>query len=150
LIVITWLQMASNLWISATGRAWLVNMLAFIFAALVGSGTLAGVWIYFHVELHGYVQAAAPWLVATLLAAKLVTAVVVLAGLLRWRLVGAGAAIGMVGVWSLLAGGLWLTAWSLAPSGSLPLPTLAAGIAMSVPFSRLAGAPLALHWNRHR
>jgi len=150
LIAITWLQMASNMWISLAGRKWFESAFAFTFAAVVGIGTLAGVWIYFHAELHGYVQAAVPWVVRLLLATKLVIATVVLTGLLRTRLVGPVSAAAMVGVWSLIAGGLWLTAWSLAPAGSVPLATVAAGIALAVPFSRLAGAPLALHWNRHR
>jgi hypothetical protein len=53
-------------------------------------------------------------------------------------------------VWCLVVGGLLLAAWWLLPAGLVPLTTISAAIILLVPFSRLAGAPLALHWNRHR
>jgi hypothetical protein len=150
LIAITWLQMAANLWISLTGRAWFVNAVAFSLAGLIGIGTLAGLWIYVHEELHVYVKAAAPWLMRLLLVAKPVIAAFVVTGLLRTGLIRPLVAGGMIGVWCLVAGGLWLAAWWLAPTGVVPLTTVAGAIVLLVPFSRLAGAPLALHWNRHR
>jgi hypothetical protein len=150
LVAITWLQMAANAWMSLTGRTWLINAVAFTFSGLVGIGALAGVWIYLHEALHVYVQAAAPWVMRAMLVIKALTAVAVLAGLLRTKLLRTVDAAAIVSVWCLVAGGLWLTAWWLLPTGAAPLPTLAAGIALLVPFSRLVGAPLALSWNRHR
>jgi hypothetical protein len=150
LIAITWLQMASNLWISLTGRAWFVNTVAFSLAGLIGVGTLGGLWIYVHEELHVYVQAAVPWLMRVLLVLKPIVALAVLIGLFRAGLIRPMHSAAMIGVWCLVAGGLWLAAWWLLPTGIVPLSTVTAGIVLLVPFSRLAGAPLALHWNRHR
>ena len=56
----------------------------------------------------------------------------------------------MIGVWSLVVAGLCLAVYCVVPSEHLALPQTAAGIALTIPFSRLAGAPLALAWNRHR
>lgn len=42
-----------------------------------------------------------------------------------------------------------LLAW-LIPAQPVPAPYLALGVAWFVPFTRLAAAPLALAWNRHR
>jgi hypothetical protein len=44
---------------------------------------------------------------------------------------------------------LGLANW-LLPAPALSLAQLAPGLVLFVPFSRLAGAPLALDWNRHR
>jgi len=150
LIAITWLQMAANLWISLTGRNWFVAAVTFTTVALIGIGTLAGVWIYIHEELHVYVQAAGPWLMRLLLTLKPVITVAVVTGLLSTGLIRPLAAGAMIGAWCLVAGGLCLAAWWLLPTGALPLSTVAGSIILLVPFSRLAAAPLALHWNRHR
>jgi hypothetical protein len=94
--------------------------------------------------------AAVPWLIGVLLAIKLTAAVFVIQGLLRWRLTTTSGAALMVATWLVVT--LSLTAIALA---SLPPEHAAAtkifpGIALLIPFARVAGAPLALEWNRHR
>jgi hypothetical protein len=150
LIAITWLQMAANAWMSLTGRTWLINAVAFTFSGLIGVGALAGVWVYLHVELHGYFIAAAPWVMQLMLVLKAVAAVAVVIGLLRARLIGPAGAATLVGLWCLVVGSLNVAAWWLLPGDAQLLAKLAGGIVLLVPFSRLVGAPLALHWNRHR
>jgi hypothetical protein len=150
MIAVTWLQMAGNLWLSLTGRAWVVNGVTCVGASLAGAATLVGVWIYFHPELHGAMRAAGPWVLGLLLAAKFVLATAVTIALVRSGLTSASLAAGMLGTWALTAMTLLLIALWLVPSQYVSAADLAGGIVLLVPYSRLAGAPLALDWNRHR
>jgi len=65
-------------------------------------------------------------------------------------LVSVGGAMLMVVTWFALASVLCGLALYLLPGGyDAPLNTVL-GICLFIPFARLAGAPLALEWNRHR
>ena len=91
-----------------------------------------------------------PWLIGFLLVVKVLVAITVLYRLDRLRVVRRSAAAAMLGLWCLVALGLFVLACSLLPAGRVSITDLLAGIVLLVPFSRLAGAPLALAWNRHR
>jgi hypothetical protein len=134
---------------SLTGRTWLINAVSFTVAGLIGIGALGGVWIYVN-GLQGYFIAAAPWVMRLMLLLKAAVAAAVVGGMLRAGLIRPLDAAAMAGLWCLVTGSLYVAAWRLLPGGLAPLTTVAAGIILAVPFSRLAGAPLALHWNRHR
>jgi hypothetical protein len=56
----------------------------------------------------------------------------------------------MLGAWGLVVFGMSAIAIWLIPEQILSLSGAVAAAVLSVPFSRLAGAPLALEWNRHR
>ena len=58
----------------------------------------------------------------------------------------------MIGGWGLAALGLYLIAVWLIPIPPQLVSTsgLIAAVILGIPFSRIAGAPLALAWNRHR
>jgi hypothetical protein len=148
--LLTWKGLVEGLWIGLTGRAWMGNVFAFAIAVIFGCVTLSGLWIAFHPEWHAWLWSLAPWLVGLLLAAKLILAVWVLIALVRWRLVRLTTAGMMVGGWSLIILALCLTGVWLIPSEHVPLRSLLAGAILAIPFSRLAAAPLALDWNRHR
>jgi hypothetical protein len=56
----------------------------------------------------------------------------------------------MIAGWGLIVTAICLLIVWLVPGSRLPVRDLIAGVVLLVPFSRLAGAPLALDWNRHR
>ena len=146
----TWLHLVENLWLGLTGRPWVVTVVPVIFGVMIFAGMGVGFWIYLHPQWYAAVRAAVPWLLVGLLLVKLIVAVAVVMALARSRLVGRSSIAAMLGIWSLAVAGLCAAMYCLVPSDHLPLGTAAAAISLNIPFSRLAGAPLALAWNRHR
>jgi hypothetical protein len=146
----TWLSLVQNLWLGLTGRSWVVTVVPVIYAVAIFAGVGVGFWIYLHPQWYAAVRAAAPWLVYSLLLVKLIVAAVVVMALARSQLVARSSIGAMLGIWSVVVAGLCLAVYYFVPSEHLPLGMAAAAIALNTPFSRLAGAPLAVAWNRHR
>jgi hypothetical protein len=149
-VLLTWKALVESLWMGLAGRPWLINTLAFGFAGMLGCGTLLSLWVLGHPEVLTLLWSLVPWLVGLMLALKLVLAAWVIYSLVRSRLVTPNAAGLMVGAWGLIVTVLCLIAVWLIPAQLLPVCSALAAVVLSVPFSRLAGAPLALEWNRHR
>jgi len=94
--------------------------------------------------------AAAPWIVGILLAVKLVTAVLVLRGLVNNAILPAEYIVAMIAAWIFVVAALASLAICLTPPGAASTRDILSAIILLIPFSRLAGAPLAVEWNRHR
>jgi hypothetical protein len=150
LVLLTWTNMVSNLWISLTGRAWVGNAFGFGAAGLVFTSIGVGLLLLLRPELRGPAQAAVPWLMGTLVVLKALVAIGVLRGLGTRKLLSPTMAAGAVVLWALVVAGLCCLAYSLTPSELWSPGQTLAGIVLAIPFSRLIGAPLALDWNRHR
>ena len=149
-IVLIWLLMASSLCVGLTGREWIVTVLVLVVQGLVGFGVLFGFWLFLHPEWQATAKAAVPWLTAFFIGLKLLAASLVSSALVRSQQLHPSTAANWLGCWSLAVIALFLVAtWSL-PSTLLITSTLLGSLVLLVPFSRLAAAPLALHWNRHR
>ena len=146
----TWLQLVANLWTGLTGRSWVVTGVSVTLAIIMFACAGIGFWIYLHPQWYAAVRAAGPWLLLGLILVKLMVAALVVAALARSRLVAPGSIAAMVALWCLVVAGLCVAIHFFAPSGPMGLGTAAAAIALGIPFSRLAAAPLALAWNRHR
>ena len=149
-VLLTWKALVESLWIGLAGRPWLINTLAFGFAGLLGCGTLFGLWVLVHPEVQTLLWSLTPWLIGLVLVIKLVVAVYVVYSLVRSRLATPAAAGLMIGAWGLIAAVLCLIAVWLIPGQLFSVSGALAAVVLSVPFSRLAGAPLTLEWNRHR
>jgi hypothetical protein len=150
LMLLTWKNMVENLWINLTGRAWVGGVYTWGGIVLVLAGIGAGLWIYFHPRLHAAAWAAVPWLIGLLVATKLCIAVIIVRGLDRWQLMGRPAIAAILSAWGLTAIGFSALALWLVPAGQASAWSLISSVVLVVPFSRLAAAPLALEWNRHR
>lgn len=150
LVAFTWKGLVANLWIGLAGRGWLVNGLPVLAGVLLGVATLFGLWVWIHPEWWPFLRALVPWLVGLLLIAKLLTASWVVTGLLRSGLADPRRAITMVGTWTAVVAVLSVIIVWLVPGKYISLSGALAAIVLGIPFSRLAGAPLALGWNRHR
>ena len=93
---------------------------------------------------------ALPWVAGGAVVLKFLLAAWALRALCRRGELKPGAVAKLLGVWGLVAVGLFgLLLW-LVPSGLVPAYGLALGVVLFVPLARLAVAPLALAWNRHR
>jgi hypothetical protein len=143
--------MLDHLCIGLSGRLW-VNI-AWGFAFMVMAIALAFLirWIILHPEWHADLLAALPWLAGLALALKLGLGVLVGWTVLRRGLVAPQTAMWFVVAFLVAAAGLFGVAFWLTPQPFCS-PLLSGGIAVVIllPLVRLALAPLALDWNRHR
>ena len=149
-VLLTWKALVESLWIGLAGRPWIINTLAFGFAGLLGCGAMFGLWVVVRPDVQTLLWSLTPWLVGLALAFKLAFAAWVLYSLVRSQLATPAAAGLMVGAWGLTVTGLFLVAIWLIPGQLLSMSSALAAVVLSVPFSRIAGAPLSLGWNRHR
>jgi hypothetical protein len=105
-----------------------------------------GGWVYVRPNLHPQLFAAVPWIVGALMALKLGAAVAVIAALVKLGLLQPRIIRNLFVLWLAVAASVFAGMVYFLPPSWL----LAAGVILSTPFTRLAAAPLALHWNRHR
>jgi hypothetical protein len=143
LILLTWIHMTTCLWVGLTGRQWMLSVLVFAALSLLLVGVAVPEWpVWFYVNLN---EIAWTWI-----AAKLVLGVVLGSCLLRQRLLETRALIRGVGAWVLVTGGgIALGLWLLPAERFAWHGIVLTGLAL-IPFNRLAVAPLALAWHRHR
>jgi len=149
-IAATWKQLVQTLCIGMTGRIWIVR------ASLVGTLAFLCVigplfdWIDSNSAVRAVVWNAAPLLLGALACVKLCAAAWVAVRLFRSRLLRdrtlvLGAAGWCVAVLALSAVLSWWIATELFPRYLFVYAAI-----LAVPVVRLAAAPLALDWNRHR
>ena len=148
-VALTWRQLACGLWVSLTGREWVAVTNSFVFAALLVAAMLAGFWFSYHPEHRERALAAVPWLIALMLVPKMLAGFWCVRQLVMRRLMTPALVGQLLFVWFAAVAVLSGLAVALLPEATVTA-SLLCGIAMAVPFSRLAGAPLALSFNRHR
>jgi hypothetical protein len=146
LLAITGRNILVGMWIGLIGRKSVSTAVVLGGMFMFGCAVLAGVWIFRHPEIQGYLLASLPWILSCLLAAKSFSAMAVGIALYKWDILTAKGLSTLGLAWLLLAGLIF----GIACCFVSPTWTLAAGLAWFVPFSRLSVMPLALHWNRHR
>lgn len=149
-VLLTWKGLVENMWLGLAGRPWLMNAVSFCLPLVIGSGISLGLACWLYPELQALVWSLLPWFIGLLLVAKLIAAAWVLSALVRAQLVRHIAAATMLAVWGLVVLELWLLVSWLIPGQLLSKGSALAAVVLFIPFSRLAGAPLALEWNRHR
>jgi hypothetical protein len=146
----TWKQLVQSLFIGMAGREWLIKTAAF--GALTCLGVIVPVahWTFGERVILAKLWDALPSILSTLVVLKLVAAAWVAVrlhdrGLVTDRTLLAGAACWDVVVLALYALLVWIT-----PAVIFRRYALASLAILAVPLVRLAAAPLALAWNRHR
>jgi hypothetical protein len=150
LLLLTWKSMVGSLWVGLTGRKWVETANSFTFIGVIFVGIGAGLWVGFHPELHQPTLAAVPWLLGLVLLVKLAAAGFVVRGLIHSHLTTPAGAAMMAAIWLVVVGSLCGLAMLLLPPEYATPKSIIPGIALFIPFCRIAGAPLALDWNRHR
>jgi hypothetical protein len=150
LVLLTWLNLVSGMWIALTGRPWLINtVMGASFIAWVLLGLLA-YWLAGRPDLLRALVAALPSLAAWAVVVKLLLAVWLTRALCRRRLVGRRVVAVSAAALTVVATGTVIVLARLVPADLVSLPTLALGVVLALPVNRFAAAPLALEWNRHR
>jgi hypothetical protein len=148
----TWALATGGFPLVLAGRNWV--LLSFNLAAMacaVGLGAAVIGWTH-HPAYHSRVLAVAPWLVLAATVIKLTVASLAFRACLRRGLITRRSMIAIVAFTLALAACAFALVALLLEARllSVPMSLLQLGILMLVPFGRLALAPLALEWNRHR
>lgn len=150
LVLGTWRALVANLWVGLAGRTWMVPAHSFVVSVLAFQ--LLAEWVLWDSDPVRR-EKLRVWLprvmVATVGVKVLVTAWLLWVGVRRGQVKPAAAGKLFV-AWALAAAGLFAAlAWVVPPS-LVTVYGLALAVALFLPLARLAGAPLALAWNRHR
>lgn len=149
LIVWTWKRLVQSLFIGLTGREWLIKGNVFVTLALLCA---AGPLLYW-IGNRAVVAALWDWLgtiLAVLVVLKMTAAAWIAIRLHDRRLVSDRTLVAGAACWSVTVFGLWgLLLW-LADSALMPGYLFGLIAIAAIPLARLAAAPLALAWNRHR
>ncbi len=149
-VLLTWRLFVDGLWIGLTGRAWLVRGTFIAFGlGLTGAALLAADLTSDH-ELADRVWEALPWWAGAAAAVKLLSAAGLGSALLRRGLLEPRALAKWLAVWAAAAVALFGLARGSVLFDDVPVSLLVSGAVLGVPLVRLAAAPLALAWNRHR
>jgi hypothetical protein len=150
LVLGTWRALVANLWVGLAGRTWMVPAHTIVMTLFVV--TLLTEWAVWDSDpaRKERLREWAPRVAAALVAVKLLAA-----GWVLWAGVGRGqmrpAAAGkLLAAWAVAAAILFAgLAWVVPPS-LVTVSGLALAVVLLLPLTRLAAAPPALAWNRHR
>ena len=149
-VLLTWRTLAVSLWPGLTGRSWVATVQPILTGLIVLQ--VMGEWVQWDADAarRERILEVLPWLAGTAVALKLLVGAWALRQLLRRDEVTPATATQLLAVWFVLTATLFgLLVW-LVPEGLVPVYGLALGVVLAVPVARLALAPLAFAWNRHR
>jgi hypothetical protein len=150
LLASTWKHLVQSLCIGLTGREWIIKSTVLLgLMSIVAAGMLAD-WIVRNRNVQSAIWHAFPWILVALVFCKLCAAWWVAVRLhdsraLSERILVTGAACWLAAVVALYG----LLEWFVS-SAIVPRYFLGAVAVLQVPLARVAAAPLALAWNRHR
>jgi hypothetical protein len=148
-IGLTWLQIVERVWIGLAGRAWMMANASLGFAGFLGV-VVFGAWLVKSPQHWPTFLALLPWLAGGAVVLKILAAAWSLGALKRRHLIPPAVLWGALGVWLVLAVGTFGVLYALLPDDWFSVPGVVLGIVLVMPLTRLALAPLALAWNRHR
>jgi hypothetical protein len=146
LAAVTWRSMATGLWLGLVGRKWVSVVMAAVVTAVMTVAVISGSWIYRSPEVQAQLMRLLPWLLGVLIVLKGTAAAWTAFALWKLHLASHRGLAMMFGAWLATAFVVFVTLHYFVPFSWL----LVLGVTLFVPFTRLAVAPLALRWNRHR
>jgi hypothetical protein len=150
LVGLTWTQAVKALWAGLTGRPWVAaaNLIWSLTLGVAAIAVLAG--LKEHPESRATFFALASWLAGAGVVLKVAAAGWVLRVVGRRRLMPSAFLAALVAGWIAAAAGLAALLCILISGDWVPPHLLALGAMLFVPLTRVAAAPLAVEWNRHR
>jgi hypothetical protein len=150
LVASTWKQQVQNLYISLSGREWLIKVSVFVTVMILICIEPIAYWIHENGEVRVVLWNALPWIPAVFVGVKMPLAAWIATRLhhsrvLSDRVLVTGAACWLGAVLGLNGVLVWLFATPHMPRYFLLLLAI-----LAIPLVRLSAAPLSLAWNRHR
>lgn len=147
---LTWRKLIDGMYVGLTGRPWVATASGVVLGVLfVGVLIPAGLVLQLMPEYRPLAWRMLPWLIGAAVAAKAVAAMLLLRALGRSKLLAPASLKNYLALWFTITAALAAAFMALSPAGS-PVWMAISGAAMVVPLNRVAAAPLALNWNRHR
>lgn len=149
-MVSTWKHLVQSLCIGLSGRPWLVKstvLLALIVLMAIGP---AIDWLADRADVQSAIWHGLPWILATVVVIKVIAASTLAVAVHQQRLLSDGAFVGAALCWLAIVAALYGVQVWLAESALVPRYYMAAWAVLLVPAGRIAAAPLALSWSRHR
>jgi hypothetical protein len=148
-IVLTWLQMVQRMWLGLTGNDNLIDRAVLNVIPFVPLLVLVS-WLAQHPDFGPFWARMLPWLAGTAVVLKNLAAIWSLSTLRSRQLIPSRVLWAALLIWLTFAAGLFAALYSLLPDDWFSVPGVVLGIVVLLPLTRLALAPLALAWNRHR
>jgi hypothetical protein len=149
-IAVTWTHLVQSLCIGLSGRPWLIRSTVLVaLTSLVALGPALD-WLWHRADVLSAIWHRLPWILAALVLVKATAASAIAARLQRRRLLTDRALIGAALCWFITVAALYGVQVWLAASPLVPRYYLAVWAILPVPLARIAAAPLALAWSRHR
>jgi hypothetical protein len=150
LLLSTWRQLVQSLYVGLTGREWLARASVFGTMLVIFFLVPTATWVIDTPGALGAVWNAIPMTLAILVATKLIASIVVARALWRRQVVSDRAFIAVATAWcsavfALFGSLVWFFDAPYIPGFELGMLAI-----LAVPFARVAAAPLAFDWNRHR
>jgi hypothetical protein len=154
-----WLQLAGHLWVGLTGRFWVfAGVMIFYLVGVPNFLVVESGWELAHPEAARSIAAHQLWLACGAILVKFLLAAWTFARGYRCRLWSGAALAGILAFWLLTVISLgvfygWTYVNRSGNWAAIPVHQFANTLALLVlfsPLTRLAVAPLALTWNRHR
>jgi hypothetical protein len=148
-VALTWLQMVQGLWLGLVREWWRIVAALSLFGSLIAAIPFCG-WLANSSQYWPTLVDLLPWLAGGVAALKSLLALWSVRALKRRIVLSPVVLWGALAIWSTLVVGLFGVLYWLLPAGQTSVSAIVLGIALLVPLTRLALAPLALDWNRHR
>jgi hypothetical protein len=149
-IAATWKQLVQALFIGLTGRERLIKGAVVVAVAVFCCLGPLGFWIFDNTSVQRVIWGALPLILAVLAGAKMLAATWVATRLWHRRVLSDRTLVAGAAYWCLAVLALYgMLAWFLS-TPFFPRYVLMLLAILFVPLARLAAAPLALAWNRHR
>jgi hypothetical protein len=150
LLIFTWSQIARSLWISMSGKNWLVHGLPSLAMAVTCGLAWVGYLIHKNPALQTQAISRAKELTVVVAWVKILAFAVVIVYLRRRGLIEAGAILRSCGWWLAACAAVCAGIFVAGPALRHSAVTVCAAVVLLVPLVRPAVAVLSLHYNRHR
>jgi hypothetical protein len=150
LVILTWTQLLKGVWVGLSGSHDIEGA-SMLLTFTLGIAVVIVIWmLQQHPEWWESFLVVASWLAKAAVVLKLAAAGWVLRIVARRRLMPAWFPDVLVAGWAAVVVGLTALSWTLFGNDWVPPNLLALGVILFVPLTRIAIAPLAVEWNRHR
>ena len=149
-MALTWTHLVQSLCIGLSGRPWFIkSTLLVALASLVAFGPALD-WIWHRSDVQSTIWHGLPWILAALVLTKAIVASACAVGLHQRGLLNDRALLGAALCWLAIVVAVYGVQLWLAGSPLVPRYYMGAWAILPVPLARIAAAPLALAWSRHR
>jgi hypothetical protein len=146
LVGLTWLQLVAGMFLSLTGRPWVVNAVVLLYAAVGTALVSLGIWTGIHAEFYDTLMIVLWWLAGTLGLLKVSAAVCTW----KWAEGRNDQTLTRLMLWLAITACLLVPLYAVVREHPMSLHLVALFGLLALPLARLTAVPTAVAWNRHR